>query len=406
MKIIEMGVLAPKGYKSGSVASGIKKRKLDMTLITSDTKAVVAGAFTSNIVKAAPVVYDEIIVNKNHPIQAILINSGNANACTGAQGDSDVQMSASLVAKELGCKCEEVLMCSTGVIGVPLPMEKITKGIHLCAQHLGNSLHHSNECAKAILTTDTFVKEIAVEINIGSTIVRIGGIAKGSGMIHPNMATMLSFITTDANVEKEYLQNLLGKSISTSYNMISVDGDTSTNDTVLVLANGASGAPFINEESEYREVFESAFTYVHTELAKLIVKDGEGASKFIEVKVHGASSHKDASLLAKSIISSSLVKTAFFGSDANWGRILCAMGYSGAHFDQKSVTMRYKSDGGEITVMDKGEPIAFDEVLAKKILTHNVIYLTIELVDSNGEATAWGCDLSYDYVKINGDYRS
>jgi glutamate N-acetyltransferase/amino-acid N-acetyltransferase len=242
-------------------------------------------------------------------------------------------------------------MCSTGVIGVPLPMEKITKGIHLCAKNQGNTPHHSLECAKAILTTDTFVKEVAVEIFIGGKEVRIGGIAKGSGMIHPNMATMLSFITTDALVEKEYLQNLLGKSIATSYNMISVDGDTSTNDTVLVLANGASGAPVINSESEYKEEFEAAFTYVHTELAKLIVKDGEGASKFIEVNVKGASRKKDASILARSIISSSLVKTAFFGSDANWGRILCAMGYSGAQFNPLNVTMKYESDGGEIVVM-------------------------------------------------------
>lgn len=236
--------------------------------------------------------------------------------------------------------------------------------------------------------------------------MRIGGIAKGSGMIHPNMATMLSFITTDAQVDKEYLQNLLGKSISTSYNMISVDGDTSTNDTVLVLANGASGAPLINAESPFKEEFEAAFTYVHTELAKMIVKDGEGASKFIEVNVNGSSSKKDAALLARSIISSSLVKTAFFGSDANWGRILCAMGYSGAKFDPLKVTMKYESDGGEIVVMKHGEPIEFDEVLAKKILTHNVIYLTIELNEGNEMATAWGCDLSYDYVKINGDYRS
>ncbi len=406
MKNIEMGILAPKGYKSGSVAAGIKKRKLDMTIIMSETQATVAGAFTSNIVKAAPVVYDERIVKGGESVRAILINSGNANACTGAQGDKDVLVSASLVARELNIEPTEVLMCSTGVIGVPLPMEKVKKGISLCAQSVGNTLHHSKECAKAILTTDTFVKEIAVEIILNDKVVRIGGIAKGSGMIHPNMATMLSFITTDANVEKEYLQNLLGKSISTSYNMISVDGDTSTNDTVLVLANGQSGAPIIDANSPYKEEFEKAFTYIHTELAKMIVKDGEGASKFIEVLVKGSQSKKDASLLARSIISSSLVKTAFFGSDANWGRILCAMGYSTAHFDPLTVTMKYASDGGEIVVMESGEPVKFDELLAKKILTFNVIYLTIDLKGGQESATAWGCDLSYDYVKINGDYRS
>ena len=406
MELIEMGVLAPKGYKSGSVASGIKKRKLDMTLLVSDSYATVAGAFTTNIVKAAPVVYDEAIVKQKGKVKAILINSGNANACTAIQGEKDVLTSTNIVASNLGCKSEEVLMCSTGVIGVPLPMDKIEKGIELCVSHLGDSLHHSNECAKAILTTDTFVKEVAVELLIEGKPVRIGGIAKGSGMIHPNMATMLSFITTDANVDPTYLQNLLGESISTSYNMISVDGDTSTNDTVLVLSNGASETSEINEKSPYKEEFEKAFTFVHTELAKLIVKDGEGASKFIEVNVLGASTQKDATIIARSIISSSLVKTAFFGSDANWGRILCAMGYSGGTFDPKNVTMSYKSDGGEIIVMDKGEPIAFNEHLAKKILTHNVIYLTVTLADGTSQATAWGCDLSYDYVKINGDYRS
>lgn len=406
MKKIEMGVLAPKGYKSGSVASGIKKSKLDMTLIVSDSSSTVAGAFTTNIVKAAPVLYDEVIVKQKKRVKAILINSGNANACTGKQGEADALKSASLAAAGLGCESNEVLVCSTGVIGVPLPMEKIEKGIHAATSHLGSTLHHSNECAKAILTTDTFAKEIAVEFSIDGKDVRIGGIAKGSGMIHPNMATMLSFITTDAEVEVNYLQTLLGSTISTSYNMISVDGDTSTNDTVLVLANGASGAPLIDENSPFKEEFEKAFTFVHTELAKMIVKDGEGASKFIEVNLIGAMSQSDASTIARSIITSSLVKTAFFGSDANWGRILCAMGYSGASFDQHKVTMSYKSDGGEIIVMDQGEPIAFDEVLAKKILTHNVIDLTIQLADGPYSATAWGCDLSYEYVKINGDYRS
>ncbi|MDC7247590.1 MAG: bifunctional ornithine acetyltransferase/N-acetylglutamate synthase, partial [Sphaerochaetaceae bacterium] len=312
----------------------------------------------------------------------------------------------SMTAEELGCLSDEVMICSTGVIGVPLEMEKIEKGIRYCSRNLSCEKDKAHESALAILTTDTFAKEVAVEVTVADKSVRIGGMAKGSGMIHPNMATMLSFITTDANVDRTYLQSLLGSSISTSYNMISVDGDTSTNDTVLVMANGTAGSPLIDADSEFEEVFREAFTYVHTELAKMIVKDGEGASKFVEVSVTGAKSDEDASLLARSVVSSSLVKAAFFGADANWGRILCAMGYSGASFDPSKVTMRYRSEKGKIVVVEEGTPLNFDEELAKKILGENVINLDIILEDGSSEAMSWGCDLSYEYVRINGDYRS
>jgi len=406
MKSINGGILAAKGYSVASCATGVKRTKLDMTLLVSDSPAKVAGAFTTNIVRAAPVDYDSAVLKKGHPIKAVLINSGNANACTGEVGMKDVHMSTSMVSKALKCNSEEVLMCSTGVIGVPLEMDKITKGISYCSEHLSHEIEKAHESAAAILTTDTFTKEIAVELKCGETTVRIGGMAKGSGMIHPNMATMLSFITTDADIDNTFLQSLLGDSISTSYNMISVDGDTSTNDTVLVLANGASGSPLIDADSPYQEAFKEAFTYVHTELAKLIVKDGEGASKFVEVSVTGAISDEDASLLARSIVSSSLVKAAFFGADANWGRILCAMGYSKATFDPSKVTMRYRSDKGSIVVVEEGKPLSFDEELAKKILKEHIINLDIMLEDGDSHAMSWGCDLSYEYVRINGDYRS
>ncbi|MGD1832481.1 MAG: bifunctional ornithine acetyltransferase/N-acetylglutamate synthase [Sphaerochaetaceae bacterium] len=406
MKIIDGGILAAKGFSVASCATGVKRTKVDMTLLVSDIPAEVAGAFTTNVVRAAPVDYDSAVLKKGKPIRAILVNSGNANACTGKVGIEDVHTSASMTAEELGCLSDEVMICSTGVIGVPLEMEKIEKGIRYCSRNLSCEKDKAHESALAILTTDTFAKEVAVEVTVADKSVRIGGMAKGSGMIHPNMATMLSFITTDANVDRTYLQSLLGSSISTSYNMISVDGDTSTNDTVLVMANGTAGSPLIDADSEFEEVFREAFTYVHTELAKMIVKDGEGASKFVEVSVTGAKSDEDASLLARSVVSSSLVKAAFFGADANWGRILCAMGYSGASFDPSKVTMRYRSEKGKIVVVEEGTPLNFDEELAKKILGENVINLDIILEDGSSEAMSWGCDLSYEYVRINGDYRS
>ncbi|MDT4762682.1 bifunctional ornithine acetyltransferase/N-acetylglutamate synthase [Sphaerochaeta sp. PS] len=411
MKLLEGGITAPTGFLANGIACGIKKRKKDLALVVSEQPCSFAGSFTTNLVKAAPVDWDMAVVKEQDSVRALVVNSGNANACTGVQGMLDTRQMATLVAETLSrkgfsAKAEEVLVCSTGVIGVPLPMETVKEGITLCAKDLQASRQAGLDAAQAICTTDTFTKEVAVEVALGEKTVRIGGMAKGSGMIHPNMATMLSFITTDAAISKKSLQGLLGESVIDSYNMISVDGDTSTNDTVLVLANGMSNAPSVDETSPYWESFKEAFLFVHTALAKAIVRDGEGAGKFIEVTVKGALDKASAQALARSVVSSNLVKAAFFGSDANWGRILCAMGYSGAQFDPKGVKLSFRSGKGSIVVLSDGQPIPFDEKMAKTILLEREVEVLAELCEGSGEGTAWGCDLSYEYVRINGDYRS
>lgn len=406
MQIIDGSVTASKGFSANGVACGIKKRKKDLALVVSQVPCSFAGSFTTNLVKAAPVLWDQKLVATQDKVRAIVINSGNANACTAEQGLKDTEAMAEYAGSVLGCKAEEVLVCSTGVIGVPLPMDKIKAGIDLCSKELGESREAAFEAALAICTTDTFTKEVAVSLQIEGRTVHIGGMAKGSGMIHPNMATMLSFITTDANVDKQTLQTLLGSSITDTYNMISVDGDTSTNDTVLVLANGMSETTPLCPSHPQWEQFTQAFLYVHTELAKAIVRDGEGAGKFLEVKVTGAKDKQTAQTLARSVITSNLVKTAFFGSDANWGRILCAMGYSGADFNPSTLDLYFSSAKGTIQVVKNGTPLAFDEHLAKGILMEREIVTLAQLHDGTGEGTAWGCDLSYEYVRINGDYRS
>lgn len=406
MQIIDGSVTVSKGFSANGVACGIKKRKKDMALVVSEVQCSFAGSFTTNLVKAAPVLWDQKLVANQDHVKAIVINSGNANACTAEQGLKDTEATAAYAGSVLGCEAEEVLVCSTGVIGVPLPMDKVKEGIELCSKELSTSREASAEAALAICTTDTFKKEVAVSVQIEGRTVHIGGMAKGSGMIHPNMATMLSFITTDAAIGKQTLQALLGSSIVDTYNMISVDGDTSTNDTVLVLANGMSGTTMLGPDHPEWETFTQAFLYVHTELAKAIVRDGEGAGKFLEVKVTGAKDKQTAQTLARSVITSNLVKTAFFGSDANWGRILCAMGYSGADFNPSALNLSFSSAKGTIQVVENGVPLAFDEHLAKGILMEREITTLAQLKDGSGEGTAWGCDLSYEYVRINGDYRS
>lgn len=406
MEIIKGSVTTPKGFSACGVQAKLKHQKKDMAMLVSSTGCVLAGAFTTNKVKAAPVLWDKAVLESGKPVYALVVNSGNANACTGKQGFEDTVQTAEMTASVLdkGFGKENVLVASTGVIGVPLPMDKIKNGVELCAKSL--SADGGHDAAEAICTTDTCTKEICVKVSIGDKDVILAGMAKGSGMIHPNMATMLSFITTDASVKKESLQKLLGTTISDSYHMVSVDGDTSTNDTVLVLANGQSGCDELDEKSPYWQAFSEAFLFVHTYIAKEIVRDGEGASKFIEVHVAGAPTKNDAKVLAKSVISSSLVKAAFFGSDANWGRILCAMGYSGADFNPMKVTLSFSSAKGGIEVVNAGTPIAFDEAKAKEILMEKEIHVEASVGDDVGEATAWGCDLTYDYVRINGDYRS
>ena len=406
MQILDGGVTAALGFSANGVAAGIKKRKKDLALVVSQKPCSFAGSFTTNLVKAAPVLWDQKLVAASPSVQALVVNSGNANACTAKQGEADAEAMAAYTADCLGLDRDQVLVSSTGVIGFPLPMEKVYAGIASCCEGLGDTKESGSEAALAICTTDTFTKEVAVQLEIDGKTVHIGGMAKGSGMIHPNMATMLSFITTDATIEKAVLQELLGSSIIDTYNMISVDGDTSTNDTVLVLANGMSLCDSLSPRHPQWEAFTEAFLYVHTALAKAIVRDGEGAGKFLEVTVRGAFDKQTAQQLARSVITSNLVKTAFFGSDANWGRILCAMGYSGASFTVESLDLYFSSSKGTIQVVSKGSPLAFDEHSAKAILLEKEVQTLAVLEDGQGEGTAWGCDLSYEYVRINGDYRS
>lgn len=406
MKHISGGITAPKGYKASGVFCGIKKKKLDLTMLYSEAPAQAAGAFTQNIVCAAPVQWDRRIAASGKPVRAVVINSGNANACTGRQGIEDTEKMAEETALAAGISAEEVFVCSTGVIGVPLPMEKVISGIREAAGELDTTPQAASRAAEAILTTDTFPKEIAVEIEVEGIPVRIAGIAKGSGMIHPDMATLLSFILTDADVEEGLLQRLLGQTIEDTYNMISVDGDTSTNDTVLAMANGCSFAPVICEGSSGYDAFREAFDYVNGYLARQIVIDGEGATKFIEAVVTGAPSKEDARKIAKSVITSNLVKTALFGEDANWGRILCAMGYSGGKFTPEKAELHIESSRGSLLLLQGGSPVPFDEDTASEVLKERDIIIRIMLSDGDAEAVSWGCDLSYDYVKINGEYRS
>ena len=406
MQIINGSVNAAKGFSSSGVYAGLKKSKKDMALIYSSSPCTVAGTFTTNKVKAAPVIYDRNIVKSGNKVRAIVVNSKNANACTGKRGYEDCLESAAALASELRVKKEECLVASTGVIGVPLPMDTIKKGIKLLVKDLSSSQASASDAADAICTTDTCRKEVAVSFTIDGKTCHMGGIAKGAGMIHPNMATTLSFITTDVLIEKNTLQTLLGSTIEDTFNMISVDGDTSTNDTCLVLANGEAGNEILTSTSPSLKVFKEALDYVLSYLAKALVKDGEGATRFMEVKVEGAKSKEDARLLARSIVSSTLFKAALFGSDANWGRVLCAMGYSGASFDPEKVELRFSSERGVIKVLEDGMPIRFSEEKAKAILEEKEVTILVQCNDGDASATAWGCDLTYDYVKINGDYRS
>ncbi|TCW42616.1 glutamate N-acetyltransferase [Thermohydrogenium kirishiense] len=402
-EVIDGNVTSPKGFLASGVVAGIKKAKKDFAIIYSEKKANAAAAFTTNKVKAAPVILDMKRI-ENGEAQAIVVNSGNANACTGNKGYEDACTTADMAAKHLNIDSSDVLVCSTGIIGVTLPMEKIAKGIELAAQSL--SKDGGKEAAKAILTTDTFSKEVAVKFTVKGVEVTIGGIAKGSGMISPNMATMLSFITTDANITKDALNKALKETVKRSYNMISVDGDMSTNDTIIILANGEAGNPVIENGTYEYEIFYNALLYVNKYLAKQIAKDGEGATKFMEVKVINALTEEDAILAAKSVVNSNLVKTAIFGEDANWGRIIAAVGYSGANFSQDDTDIYLKSNKGIIKVCENGGFIDFSEETAKEILSEKEISIIIDLNAGNYEALAWGCDLSYDYVKINGSYRT
>lgn len=405
MNITEGNVTSPKGFKAAGNFVKLKKAKKDMALILSEKPCKAAGCFTTNVVKAAPVLWDmETIKN---PVFGVVANSGNANACTGSQGLKDTEQTAAVFAELAGCKAENVLVCSTGVIGVNLPMDIITQGVKDTFAKLGSGYEDGASASEAIMTTDTVPKTVCAQVTLsdGKTIT-IGGMAKGSGMINPNMATMLCFITTDAAVSKPMLDKALKLCVVDSFNMICVDGDTSTNDTVLLLANGMAENKEINNENEDFEKFKEALFFINKTLAMKCARDGEGATKFMEVRTTGAKTADDARLMSRSVVSSNLFKAALFGEDANWGRALCAMGYSGAEFDPYGVTILFKSKKGEIKLMDNGVPIVFDEDKAAEILSEHDINIDIILHEGSAEATAWGCDLTYEYVKINGDYRS
>lgn len=406
MNIIEGGITAPKGFLAAGAHVGIKKVKKDLAIIYSEKPAVCSAVFTKNLVKAPPLWWCEKLVREEQKIQAIVINSGNANACTGEKGYQDALSMVDTLCECLQIPQTSTLVTSTGVIGVYLPMDKIIPGIKETVKTLSSDEKAAKRCAKAIMTTDTFRKEIAVEIEIKGKKVKIAGIAKGSGMIHPNMATMLGFITTDINISQKLLDKAFKENISDSFNMITVDGETSTNDMAVILANGMAENTLLDKEDEDYEKFRSALEYVTKYLAKQIVKDGEGATKFLECHICHASSKEDARILCKAILNSNLVKTAFFGNDANWGRVLSAMGASGVKFNPNQVKIEFKNDIGEIKLFENGLPLEFDEDFAFKILKQEEIKILIDMNQGDESIVGWGCDLSFDYVKINAEYRT
>lgn len=409
MKQIEGGVTAAKGFMAASCEAEIKyKNRKDMAMIFSTAPAKLAATFTKNVVKAAPVLWDKAVLESKEEVQAIVVNSGIANACTGQEGMDICEKTAEAVASAFGGEIagKNVLICSTGVIGMQIPIDRIQNGVSQLVVNLAEGRDAAHEAAKAIMTTDTKPKEIALSLEIGGKEVHIGGMCKGSGMIHPNMCTMLSFVTTDCAITQEMLQKALSIDVEDSYNMVSVDGDTSTNDTCLLLANGLSENPVIDKEGADFDRFLKALHVVNEVLAKKMAEDGEGATHLFEVKVVNAYTKPEAVLLAKSVVGSSLTKAAIYGQDANWGRILAAMGYSGADFDPNTVELYFVNDIGKIKVFDKGTPVDFDEDYAKEILQHSEVTALIDMNEGEAKATAWGCDLTHEYVNINADYRS
>ena len=406
MKLIQGGVCAAQGFRANGVHCGIRKNKIkkDLALIVSDVPAASAAVYTTNLVKGAP-----LLVTKKHlsngVAQAMICNSGNANTCN-ANGVEIAERMSELVAEITGIKKEDVIVASTGVIGQPLDITPIKAGLPSLVSGLSADQLGGRAAAEAIMTTDTISKEVAVEFEIGGKTCRLGGIAKGSGMIHPNMATMLVFITTDVSISSEMLAKALSSDIQKTFNMVSIDGDTSTNDMVSVLANGMAQNPKIVADGADFEIFMKALNTVTVQLCRLLAGDGEGATKLLECKVTGAESVAVAKTVAKSVICSSLLKSAMFGADANWGRVLCAIGYSGATLDVNKIDVAFRSAKGTVAVCKNGAGIDFSEEIAKEILLENEIEILVSLGDGAFDSTAWGCDLTYDYVKINGDYRT
>ncbi len=407
MEIIQGGVTAAKGYKAAGLYVGIKKKKKDMALVYSTIPAKAAGTFTTNVVKAAPVKWDMKIIKENETVQAVVLNSGVANACTGVRGDENNYKMAEAVAVSLGISPYAVLTASTVVIGKQLPIEVVSEGAGLLAEAMDDGIESGFLAAEAIMTTDTYSKECAVSFEAGGKLVTVGGMAKGSGMIHPNMATMLGVVTTDLAISKSLLQEAISADVKDSFNMISVDRDTSTNDSLIILANGLAGNVEITEKNQDYVNFCKALNLVTTDLAKKMAADGEGATKLFETVVIGARNKEQAVTLSKSIITSNLVKTAVFGNDANcMGRILCAMGYSGVNFDPDQVDLYIESVEGKIKLVENGMATDYNEEIAAKILSAKEVRAIADVKMGEAEATAWGCDLTYDYVKINADYHS
>lgn len=407
MKQIKGGVTAAKGFKAASTAAGIKyKDRTDMAMIYSEVPCAAAGTFTTNIVKAAPVKWDQHVVYDSKQAQAVVVNAGIANACTGEEGMGYCKATAEKVNELLQIPTDEVLVASTGVIGMQLPIDRICAGVETMVPELNGDIESGHQAALAIMTTDTHEKEVVVEIELSGKTVTIGGMCKGSGMIHPNMCTMLSFVTTDAAISQELLLEALKADVEDTYNMISVDGDTSTNDTCLLLANGMAENTKITEKNADYETFTKALRFVNETLAKQMAGDGEGATALFEVKVVGAETKEQAKILSKSVITSSLTKAAIYGHDANWGRILCAMGYSGAQFEPEKVDLFFESAAGKMQIIKDGVAVDYSEEEATKILSEPAVTAIADIKMGDAEATAWGCDLTYDYVKINADYRS
>ena len=407
IKKTEGGVTAAKGFLAASCAAGIKYQgRQDMAMIYSELPCKSAGTFTTNVVKAAPVKWDRKQVESGEAAQAVVVNAGIANACTGEEGMEYCRRTAAAAGAALGIAPGAVLVASTGVIGKQLPMDRIEAGVKMLAKDLGSGLDKGEAASRAIMTTDTKNKQVAVQVELGGALVTVGGMCKGSGMIHPNMCTMLSFVTTDAAISKELLVEALREDIKDTYNMISVDGDTSTNDTVLLLANCMAGNKEIADKDEDYQRFCQALHVVNETLAKKMAGDGEGCTALFEVTVKGAESKAQAVTLAKSVITSNLTKAAIFGHDANWGRILCAMGYSGAEFDPEKVDLFFESAAGKLQIIENGVALDYSEEEATKILSESEVTAVADIKMGDFTATAWGCDLTFDYVKINADYRS
>lgn len=407
MEKIDGGVTAAKGFLAAHTAAGIKYQgRDDMAMIYSKVPAVAAGTFTRNVVKAAPVKWDQQVVGESPFVQAVVMNAGIANACTGQEGMGYCKETADAAGSALGIPSQAVLVASTGVIGMQLPMDRLRAGIGAMVPKLEDTRQAAAAAAQAIMTTDTHKKEAAVTFTVDGKTVTVGGMSKGSGMIHPNMCTMLAFITTDLAISHELLQEALSSVVDDTYNMISVDGDTSTNDTCLVLANGMAGNTKITEKNADYQAFVEVLFEVNKTLAKMMAGDGEGATALFEVKVINASSKAEAVTLAKSVVTSSLTKAAIYGHDANWGRILCALGYAGVDFDPEKVDLYFESSNGRLKIIENGVATGYSEEEATKILTADAVTAICDMKQGDAEATAWGCDLTYDYVKINADYRS